>query len=204
MISNGKKIFRKDRYQMNYNSHSKIYKTALCGLFAAIIALCSWISIPIPPEIPFTLQTFAVFCALGVLGGASGTAAIAVYILIGAIGVPVYAGFTGGLGILFGYTGGYFAGFIFSGLVYWLITKLFGKKLFVQIIAMAAGIIVCYALGTVWFMFVSSNEGSSIGFVSALAMCVVPYIIPDILKIAFALVISRRLSKYVRSEKQPA
>ena len=189
---------------MNQNTHSKIYQTALCGLFAAIIAVCSWISIPIPPEIPFTMQTFAVFCALGTLGGSAGTAAILAYILIGVIGVPVYAEFTGGLGILLGSTGGYFAGFIFSGLVYWLITKLLGNKLPVQILAMTAGMLVCYLLGTLWFMLVIANNGGAMGFVSALALCVVPYIIPDAVKIALAIVVSRRLSKYVKLEKQPA
>ena len=187
---------------MTHNTHSKIYQTALCGLFAAIIAICSWISIPIPPEIPFTMQTFAVFCALGTLGGGAGTAAILAYILIGAIGIPVYAEFTGGLGILLGYTGGYFAGFIFSGLVYWLITRFFGNKLFVQIPAMIAGMLVCYLLGTLWFMFVSANNGSPTGFAAALALCVVPYLIPDALKITLAIVVSRRLSRYVRTEKQ--
>ena len=150
------------------------------------------------------MQTFAVFCALGTLGGGAGTAAILAYILVGAVGVPVYAEFTGGLGILFGYTGGYFAGFIFSGLVYWLITNFFGNKLIVQIFAMTAGMIVCYLLGTLWFMFVSASNGSHTGFISALAMCVLPYVIPDALKISLAIVISRRLSKYVRLEKQTA
>lgn len=200
-----KKRFSTERkIYMNQNTHSKLYQTSLCGLFAAIIAICSWISVPIPPEIPFTMQTFAVFCTLGVLGGGAGTAAILVYILVGAIGIPVYAEFTGGLGILFGYTGGYFAGFIFSGLVYWLITRLFGKKLLVQIIAMAAGMIVCYILGTLWFMLVSANNGSPIGFISACALCVLPYIIPDAAKITLAILVSRRITKYVRFEKQPA
>lgn len=189
---------------MTHNTHSKIYQTVLCGLFAAIIAVCSWISIPVPPEIPFTMQTFAVFCALGTLGGGAGTAAILTYILVGAIGVPVYAEFTGGLGILLGSTGGYFAGFVFSGLVYWLITKLFGNKLLVQIPAMIAGMLVCYLLGTLWFVFVIANNGGSMGFVAALALCVFPYIIPDAVKIALAIIVSRRLGGYVRTEKQSA
>ena len=189
---------------MNTNAGSKIYQTVLCGLFAAIIAVCSWISVPIPPDIPFTMQTFAVFCALGILGGGYGTAAILTYILVGAIGVPVYAEFTGGLGILFGSTGGYFAGFIFSGLIYWAITKIFGQKLPVQIIAMTVGMIVCYALGTAWFVFVTAKDGGAVGFVSALTLCVVPYIIPDAVKISLAIVVSRRFSKYVRREKQTA
>ena len=69
---------------------------AYCALMSVLIAVCSWISLPIG-QVPFTLQTFGVFCALGLLGGARGTIAIAVYILLGAVGVPVFAGFSGDL-----------------------------------------------------------------------------------------------------------
>ena len=81
---------------------------------AALIAVCSWISIP--AAVPFTLQTFAVFCVLGLLGGKRGTVSILVYILLGAIGLPVFSGFNGGIGALLGTTGGYIIGFIFVGL----------------------------------------------------------------------------------------
>ena len=91
---------------------------AYVAVCAALMAVCSWISIP--ATVPFTLQTFAVFCSLGLLGGRRGTAAILVYLLLGALGVPVFAGFSGGIGILFGTTGGYLLGFILMGLVYWL------------------------------------------------------------------------------------
>ena len=178
------------------------YNIVLCGLFAALIAVCSQISLNV--TVPFTMQTFAVFCALGTLGGAWGTAAVLVYIIIGAIGVPVYAGFTGGIGILFGLTGGYFLGFIFSGLIYWGITKFFGKKLITEIIAMVSGIAVCYLFGTLWFMAVSSYQGEPVGFAPALMMCVVPFIIPDAAKIVLALAVSRRLEKYVRRTSRTA
>ena len=91
---------------------------AYVAVCAALMAVCSWISIP--ATVPFTLQTFAVFCSLGLLGGRRGTAAILVYLLLGALGVPVFAGFSGGIGILFGTTGGYLLGFILMGLIYWL------------------------------------------------------------------------------------
>ena len=78
---------------------------AYVAVCAVLMAVCSWISIP--AAVPFTLQTFAVFCSLGFLGGKRGTAAILVYLLLGALGIPVFAGFSGGIGILFGTTGGY-------------------------------------------------------------------------------------------------
>lgn len=74
-------------------------------VFAVLIAICSWISIPM--TVPFTLQTFAVFLAVGVLGGKRGSLAVLIYILLGAVGIPVFAGFSGGIGVLLGNTGGY-------------------------------------------------------------------------------------------------
>ena len=97
------------------------------AVFAVIIAVCSWISVPM--VIPFTLQTFGVFCAVGLLGGKRGTLSVLIYVLLGAVGIPVFSGFSSGIGTLFGVTGGYIMGFIFTALVYWLITLVFGKKL---------------------------------------------------------------------------
>lgn len=140
--------------------HQKIVAMVQIALFAAIIAVCSWIQIPM--TVPFTMQTFAVFCALATLGGKGGTISILIYIVLGAVGVPVFAGFTGGIGILFGTTGGYIIGFLFTGLLYWLITHFFGEKLPVMILALVLGLAVCYAFGTAWFMIVyAKNAGSS-------------------------------------------
>ena len=93
--------------------------------------------------VPFTLQTFGVFMAVGVLGGKRGSLAVLVYILLGVIGVPVFAGFSGGLGILLNNTGGYIIGFLFSALVMWAMESLWGKKPVIQILSMVVGLIVC-------------------------------------------------------------
>lgn len=166
------------------------------ALMAVIIAVCSWISIP--TTVPFTLQTFGVFMAVGLLGGKKGTVSVLVYILLGAVGVPVFAGFSGGIGVLFGTTGGYIVGFLLSGLVYWAITAAFGEKLPVMIIAMALGLIVCYAFGTVWFMIVYAKNTEAIGLMTALGWCVFPFIIPDCIKIALAIVLTKQLKKHVK------
>ena len=94
------------------------------ALFAVLLTVCAWISVPLP--VPFTLQTFAIFAALGILGGRRGTWAVAVYLLLGAVGLPVFSGFRGGLGALLGTTGGYILGFLALALVYWLVTALLG------------------------------------------------------------------------------
>ncbi|MCD8396618.1 MAG: biotin transporter BioY [Lachnospiraceae bacterium] len=167
------------------------------AFFAALMAICSWISIP--ATVPFTMQTFGVFIAVGILGGKRGTLAVLVYILLGAIGLPVFAGFSGGLGSLLGSTaGGYIIGFFFSALSMWLIEKTLGKSAPVQIFSMVVGLIVCYAFGTVWFMVVYTSQTGAVGLLTVLGWCVFPFIIPDLLKIALAFVLSNRLRRFVQ------
>ena len=170
---------------------SKTYDIVYIAVFAVIMAICSWISIP--AAVPFTLQTFGVFIAVGVLGGKRGSLSVLVFILLGAIGIPVFANFSGGIGVLAGPTGGYIIGFLFSALLMWAMEKLPGKKSVMQIVSMIAGLIVCYAFGTVWFVIVYGRMNGPIGFTAALASCVVPFIIPDIIKIALAYVLSRNM-----------
>lgn len=166
------------------------------ALFAVLMAICSWISIP--TVVPFTLQTFAVFLATGVLGGKRGSMAVLIYILLGAIGIPVFAGFQGGLNVILGNTGGYIIGFIFSALVMWAMEKLLGKKLWVLGLSMVLGLIVCYAIGTVWFMVVYTKNTGAVGLAAVLGWCVIPFIIPDLIKIALALGLSKTLTKVIK------
>lgn len=86
-----------------------------CAIGAALIAVCAWISIP--ADVPFTLQTFAIFTVCGLLGGKRGTVSVLVYLLLGAVGAPVFAGFRGGFASLLGTTGGYLVGFVLLTLI---------------------------------------------------------------------------------------
>lgn len=160
------------------------------ALMAVLIAVCSWISVQ--TVVPFTLQTFAVFCALELLGGARGTVAVAVYLLLGAAGAPVFAGFTGGLGILLGSTGGYLLGFLLTGLVYWLFERL-GRSLWLRVAALLLGLALCYAFGTLWFVEVYSRANGPLSVMTALSWCVLPFLLPDGLKLVLALLLSARL-----------
>lgn len=155
------------------------------ALFAALTAICAWISIPVA-DIGFTMQTFGVFLTLGVLGGKWGTVSILIYLLLGAVGMPVFSGFRGGMGMLLGVTGGYLWGFLFSGLTYWLLER-FGK-----LPAMIAAMAVCYLCGSIWFHIYA---GGGIGLI--LLRCVVPFLIPDGLKILLAHSLSRRLRRHI-------
>ena len=178
-----------ERINKGFQTMDLVY-AAVC---AALMAVCSWISIP--ATVPFTLQTFAVFCSLGLLGGKRGTVAILVYLLLGALGVPVFAGFSGGIGILFGTTGGYLLGFILMGLTYWIGERMSRDSRVVQIVSMVLGLLLCYAFGTAWFMFVYARQSGAIALGTALAWCVVPFILPDLVKLALALLLSDRLRR---------
>ncbi len=166
------------------------------AIFAVLIAICSWISFP--AAVPFTLQTFGVFLAVGVLGGKRGTLSILIYLLLGAIGIPVFAGFSGGIGSILGTTGGYIVGFLLSALLMWGMEKIMGKKTWVLALSMVLGLVVCYAFGTAWFMVVYARQSGAIGLLTALGWCVFPFIIPDVIKIVFALVICRRLAGIIK------
>ena len=166
------------------------------ALFAVLMAVCAWITIPM--TVPFTLQIFAVFAALATLGGRRGTYAVAVYLLLGAVGLPVGAGFQGGLGWLLGTTGGYIVGFLCIALIYWLITAKLGESLPVSIAASVLGLLVCYLFGTAWFMAVYARSTGPVGIMTALGWCVFPYVVPDLLKLVLAVTLSQRVKGFLR------
>jgi len=168
----------------------------LTAMLTAVMAVCSWISVP--AEIPFTLQTFAVFCAVGLLGGRNGLFSILVYILLGAIGIPVFAGPSGGIGIILGNTGGYIVGFVFIALICWLTEKLFGSGLIVRIISMLIGLAVMYAFGTAWYIFLYTKNTGDVSLIQVMKWCVTPFVIPDLLKLALAVVLTDRIKKYAK------
>lgn len=165
---------------------------AQTALMTAIITVCAWITVPM--SVPFTLQTFGVFLALEVLGGAWGTVSIFAYILLGLVGAPVFSGFTGGVGILLGPTGGYIVGFLVCGLLY-LITKKLNKNTVIDVVILALGLLACYAFGTVWFARVMAARGSEMTIKAVLTVCVLPFVIPDAAKLTFAVIIAKRVKK---------
>ena len=157
---------------------------AYIALFAVLMAVCAWITIPIPkPFVQFTLQTFAVFMALITLGGRRGLDVTVVYLLMGAVGVPVFSGFRGAVA---------------SARGCWLVTSGLGESLPVVIAACGLGLVLCYAFGTAWFMVVYAQNSGPVGLMTALGWCVFPYIIPDLVKLALAVLLSRRVKKFLK------
>ncbi len=175
------------------DKRKKLRELTFTSLMTVIIVISA--QLVIPAAVPFTMQTFGIFLSLFVLGGRMGTAAILVYIMLGAVGVPVFSGFGGGLTILLGSTGGYIYGFLGSGLIYWAITSIFSEKRIIKIIAAAVGLVVCYAFGTAWLMLVYTQKGNAISLENALKFAVMPFIIPDIIKLTAAIVFSSRLER---------
>ncbi len=181
---------------MKTTTHFRTIELAYMSALVALTAICAWISIPL--TVPFTMQTFAVFLTLQLVGGKRGTFVVLVYLLLGAVGVPVFAGFTGGIGILFGSTGGYLLGFLGTTLLHWLLVRHSGKHLLYEVGILVMGLFLCYALGTIWFVAVYTSSTGAVGIGTALAWCVIPYIIPDCLKIALAVLLAKRLRPQLR------
>ena len=186
---------------MTRSKSSSRYTTrdlVLIAMFASLMAICAWITIP--ATIPFTMQLFAVFAALYLLGGRRGLASVVLYLLLGAVGLPVFSGFNAGLGVLTGTTGGYLVGFIFTALVYWGITASCpGCGIVIKVGALLCGLVACYAFGTAWFMIAYAAKQNTIGLAAVLAVCVFPYVIPDILKLSLAVGVGEAIRRRVKN-----
>lgn len=171
-------------------------RMAFIAIMAVVICLCAWLTVPF--TVPFTMQTFGVFAALLLLGGGDGTAAVGLYLLLGLVGLPVFSGFRGGPGHLLGPTGGYLLGFLFTGLAHMALGKRIVRcKTVPRIALLFAEHALCYLVGTLWFTAVMGSRGTPYGFFAALGLCVAPYVLPDLVKIALADLVSRRVGKYL-------
>lgn len=157
----------------------------------AVIAVLSPLSVPLSTQVPISLATFAVMLAGAVLGAKEGTICTALYLLLGAIGVPVFAGYSSGIGILFGMTGGYLFGYLPLAFCTGLAAE---KKDTPAVLAagMVIGTIILYVIGTIWFMlFMKMPLGAS------LAACVLPFLPGDAVKILVVALAAPRLRKAV-------
>ncbi len=173
---------------------SKNYALSLCAMFTAITAVLSQIAVPLPfTPVPINLATLATFLAGGLLGPVFGAVSLTTYVVLGAVGLPVFAQFTGGVGIVVGPTGGYILGYITAAWLTGLLIQKLPKGIFFSILSMSAGMLSCYLLGTAWFMF-----QQKVDLLAALAMCVVPFLIGDALKIVLAAFVVKAVNRFVK------
>ena len=171
------------------NMTTRTYTMTSTALMTAVTCILGPLAIPIGP-VPVSLTPLAVFLSVYILGTKRGTIAYLLYLLIGAVGVPVFSGFTGGLGKLAGPTGGYLVGFILMALIGgWFIFR-FYDKFAVQFLGMLLGLVVCYAFGTVWLSY-----SAGMPFGAALAAGVYPFIPFDLVKIAIAIFLGRTVRR---------
>lgn len=168
------------------------------AIFAAIICIAAPFSVQIGP-VPITLATFAVYLAGAILGGKRGMISVIVYIMLGAAGLPVFSNFNGGFAALLGPTGGYIIGYVPLVLLTGIFAEMNSKKhrtIITMVIGMLLGTVALYTFGTAWFMIMT---GSSLG--RALALCALPFIPGDALKIvcvtAIALPLKEKLTRVI-------
>lgn len=166
----------------------------LTGLMAAVICILAPVSfrIPISP-VSISLGFLAIYFVTSVLGMKLGTLSVVIYILLGLAGLPVFSGFLGGPGPLFGPTGGYILGYIFMALICGFFVDKWGDKILLRFLGMALGSVVCYLFGTFWLAYQQSCT-----FFHALSVGVLPFIPADLIKLAVAMAIGGQLRKRLR------
>lgn len=167
-------------------------------MFAAIISVLSILQIPTPWGVPFTLQTFAIALCGYVLGKKYGTVATGIYVILGAVGVPVYAGMKAGFGVLFGPTGGYIIGFVFMALFCGIAYDFFERKhaagIVLAIVFSLAGLAFCHGFG-----IVQLKSYYEMTWAAAAMAGTVPYLLKDVISIVIAFALAAAVRKALRA-----
>ncbi|MBR2452596.1 MAG: biotin transporter BioY [Clostridia bacterium] len=167
------------------------------AISAAIITVCSWICLP--GTVPYTLQTFGVFLAATLFGAKKSTLAVLIYILLGAVGLPVFAAGRGGLGVLMGESGGYIMAFLPASYLCGRICENSPENKKKQLWGMALGLGICYAFGTLWAYVIYLRSGGASAFGIALGKFVLPFVLPDIAKIVLAQLVAQKLKNAIKT-----
>ena len=183
---------------MKITRNSNAYPYILCALFAALTAVCTFINVPLPfTPIPINLATLSVFLAGGLLGAKFGALSQIVYLLIGAIGLPVFSNYQGGLGVFAGPTGGFLFGYVIAAFFVGLILKKLSDSdddkrtgVIKIVFACLVGMLSYFIPGTLWFMYITNT-----GLLAALFACVIPFLIGDALKVTAATFLIRKLRR---------
>lgn len=175
---------------LNNNSSSlSINKLIICALFASLMTICSWISIPLFfTPVPVNMALAGAYITGLLLGCKYGFISEVLYILLGAVGLPVFAGFSGGIGAIAGPTGGFIIGYAFCAFVCGLSAR--KKGIMMRILLMLCGMSLCYGCGLIWFMYIT---GSTLW--AGLVSCVIPFLAGDAVKIILVSILYRYLEK---------
>ncbi|MEZ4357483.1 MAG: biotin transporter BioY [Eubacteriales bacterium] len=174
---------------MKKTHNNRLYMLISCALFAALTAVLAQIQVPLY-MVPINLALITVYLSGTLLGAKYGSLSMFLYVIIGALGIPVFAGFAGGLGVLFGKTGGYIIGYIIAAFLIGLLSNFWGFTFLRLLYAMIIGTLSCYLVGTLWFMFVTK-----IDLWASLTYCVFPFVLGDLVKMILAASLTLRLRK---------
>lgn len=180
---------------MQKASRTIVYRTTTVAMAVALLIICSWASIPF--TVGITLQTFAVFFISACFSVKISLSAVISYVLLGLIGVPVFSGFNGGISALLGPSGGYLIGFALSTVIISTARSFYIKTPWAYVASMVASLTVCYTAGCLWYRFVFAPD-SALSLTSVLAVCVIPFILPDTIKALLALIMFKRLYPYIQ------
>ena len=169
-------------------------RLVLIAMMTAITCILAPLSIPIPVSpVPISLTNLVLLISVYILGWKDASISFIIYLLLGLAGLPVFSGFSGGLGKIAGPTGGYLAGFIFMTVIAGLAVDIFSGKRLPAVIGMALGTAVAYAFGTAWLAI-----QMDLTYISALSIGVLPYLAGDTLKIILAVIAGPMLKKRLR------
>lgn len=172
----------------------KLNKLTYVAISTAAVAVLSQIIVPLPfTPVPINLAVLGVLVAGGFLGSYMGALSMVLYMLLGCIGIPVFAGLASGAGILVGPTGGYVVGYIFAAYIAGMAGTIGKNSKIGFVLTLVVAVLACYALGTVWFVFTTGT-----GVWESLIMCVFPFIAGDGIKIAIAVPVIKRLVKAIK------
>ena len=173
--------------------NTRVRTLCVTALFTTLLAVGAWITIPVGIP-PYTMQSFVLYCALWLLPFRQSFAAVALYLLMGAIGLPVFAGFQGGFGVLLGPTSGYLLGFLLMPLAMRMAKPTPASRM----LFCALGTLGCYLFGTIWYVF-AYGECSPEGVLAATVQCVLPFILPDAIKLVLAAAVCKRLAPRIKT-----
>ena len=176
-----------------------IYSMAYVSMCIALLCVSAWITVPF--SVSFTLQIFAVFFISAVSGWKQSLLSVSLYLLLGLLGAPVFSGFQAGPSVFFNGTGGYLIGFLISSLFISLSIRWLRSSRITLWLSMLGSLLVCYACGTGWYLLLYHGTDRSVTLLSALCVCVLPFVIPDLLKIVLAVTLARKLAPYLQRIK---
>lgn len=188
-------------------SRSRTATQQMCtvALGAALLAVSAWVAIPLPWGVPVTLQSLVLFSLAGLVGVRPTLLSVAIYLVLGGLGLPVFAGFGGGPGVLLGPGGGYLWGMLWAVPTFGLFMALCTRRrcparTWHLVVSMVAGLLVCYGAGTTYYALIYAKGQVGVG--AALTVCVLPYLLPDGVKLAVACVVARRGRRWFNSRQR--